>query len=298
MWVQIVFGLIAVFILVEILLAYIASVKLLKPPREPPKWTPRDWGLKHEDIVVETADGVKLRGWFIKGSKSSTVIVIHGYTASKYNEKYVKPVVSILAGKGYNVLVYDQRGHGESEGTTTLGYREVDDLNNIIEWLKRNHPDASKSIGVIGYSMGGAVALMHASKHGTAAAYIADSPYVDIFESGKRWIKRSSEPLRSMLLIVYPLIAWFTERKMGVPSEELRLYRYARGLKGKRILIIAGGKDDLVATSEINRLVDEIVSAGGDVELWITGSRHVETIVDNPGEYGEKINGFLERWLK
>lgn len=288
---------IILFILLEILLAYIASVKLTRPPRKTGGWNPGDLGLQYTSIDVVTRDNTRLKGWLIKGGKASTIIVLHGYTASKYNETYIKPVVKLLSDEDYNVLVYDQRGHGENEGAyTTLGYREVDDLNDVIEWLRRNHPEIAGKIGVIGYSMGGAVVLMHAAKYGGVDAYIADSPYIDVFESGKRWIKRSKEPLRSMLLLVFPLIVKFTESRVRVKGEELRLYKYAKALKNSRILAIIGRRDDLVNIGEVTKFVEEAGQAGAEVELWVTDSMHVRSIVTNPGEYREKVTGFLERY--
>jgi len=298
LWLVVLLAVLLLFASIEVLLALIAASKLAKPPRDIGKWTPRDLGLGYEDIVVKTRDGVELKGWFIKGSLSSSVILVHGYTASKYNEDYIKPAILMLAKRGFNVLVYDQRGHGDSGGEyTTLGYREVDDLNDVVEWLRKSYPDASRRIGVIGYSMGGAVVLMHASKHGSLDVYIADSPYIDVFQSGKRWIKRSREPLRSMLLLVYPLIVKLVEAKTGVNGSELVLYRYAPGLKNRKVMIIAGTRDDLVDIDEVKRFVEEARKAGGEVELWVTDSKHVASITDNPSEYGERVLGFLERWF-
>jgi len=296
--VYIVVGVVAAFVVIEVALAFAAASKLAKPPRRRGGWTPRDLGFEYEEVALRTRDGVELRGWFIKGSKPSTVVVLHGYTSSRFDESYIKPVVSLLAGGGFNVLVYDQRAHGESGGDhTTLGYREVDDLNDVVEWLRRNKPEASKSVGVIGFSMGGAVALMHAAKYGTLNAYIADSPYIDVFASGKRWIKRSREPLRTMLLIVYPLITRLVESKAGVRGKELVLYRYASQLRGRRIMIVAGRKDDLVDLGEITKFVEEAGRAGAEIILWVVDSRHVSAVKDYPEEYRERVLSFFEKWL-
>jgi len=296
--IYIVMGVVVAFVVIEVALAFLAASKLAKPPRRRGSWTPRDLGFEYEDVTLRTRDGVELRGWFIRGSKPSTVIVLHGYTSSRFDESYIKPTVSLLAKEGFNVLVYDQRAHGESGGVyTTLGYREVEDLNDVVEWLRRSKPEASKSVGVIGFSMGGAVALMHAAKYGTLNAYIADSPYIDVFASGKRWIKLSPEPLRTMLLVVYPLITKLVESKMGVPGKELVLYRYAPQLRGRRVMIVAGRRDELVDVGEITKFVEEARRAGAEVELWVVDSRHVSAVKDYPEEYRERVVGFFEKWL-
>jgi Predicted hydrolase of the alpha/beta-hydrolase fold len=116
-------------------LAYAISGKLLRPPRHRGEWTPRDLGYEYEEAVVETREGFKLRGWFIPRGTDRTVVVIHGYTSSRWGD-YVEKSVEMLARRGFNVALFDMRAHGESEGRfTTLGYLEAEDVRRIIDWL-------------------------------------------------------------------------------------------------------------------------------------------------------------------
>ena len=295
-WVLIAF-LIIIIAAILVLLAFAAAKKLLSPPRKKGAWTPRDLGLRYQDIEVVADDGVKLRGWFIDVGGEDTIIAIHGYTSSRWDETYMKPVIHILARNGFNVLAFDFRAHGESEGEyTTLGVRELRDYRRIISWLRNNYPDKAKKIGVIGYSMGGAVAIMLAATEDRIDAVVADSPYMDIIASGKRWIKRMKQPMRSLLLAVYPLIVSFASRIAGINTDELRIINYADKVK-KPLLIIAGRRDDLVSINEINSFFQRAKAHGKPVELWITDSPHVRTIVDEPEEYKKRIVSFFRRWL-
>lgn len=295
-WVLII-ALVLVVIGLLVLLAFIASRKLLSPPRKKGDWTPRDLGLDYSDVEVVSYDGVKLRGWFIDTGSDKTVIAIHGYTSSRWDETYMKPIIKILAANGFNVLAFDFRGHGESGGDyTTLGFRELRDYHRIISWLKNSLAEKSRKIGVIGYSMGGAVAIMIAATVDMVDAVVADSPYMDITASGRRWIKRMSSPLRYVLLAIYPLIVWFASLSAGVDVKALHIQQYADKIK-RPLLIIAGERDDLVALDEIKSFYERAKAGGKNVELWVTSSGHVRSIVDHPSQYEERVISFFKRWL-
>ncbi len=290
-------SLIVIIVAILVLLAFAAAKRLLSPPRKKGAWTPQDFGLGYQDVEIVADDGVKLRGWFIDVGSMNTVIAIHGYTSSRWDETYMKPVVHMLARNGFNVLAFDFRAHGESEGKyTTLGVRELRDYRRIISWLKNNYPDKAKKVGVIGYSMGGAVAIMLAATEDRIDAVVADSPYMDIIASGKRWIKRMKQPMRGLLLVVYPLIVSFASHIAGINTDELKIINYADKVK-KPLLIIAGRRDDLVSINEVNSFFQRAKAHRKPVELWITDSPHVRSILDEPEEYEKRVVSFFRRWL-
>ena len=278
----------------------LAAHRFLHPPRLVCDWHPGVLGLRYEEFRVEGLDGVELRGWMVRGDGGGgeTVLVLHGYTRSRWDDKYVCPSVYMLAGMGFSVAVYDQRGHGLSGGYTTLGHRELGDALRVIRELRRLFPEETRRIGVLGFSLGGAVAVMlAASGEAPVEAVVADSPYMDIIESARGWIGRSPQPLRGLLRASFPVIAWLVSRRIGVPPEELRLYRYAAALR-KPLLIVAGERDDLVPLASIRRFYEEARARGARVELWVTPSGHVESLRDDPRGYAERVGGFLEGWLR
>jgi dipeptidyl aminopeptidase/acylaminoacyl peptidase len=286
---------IVVILLVVYIISSSASKKLATPPRKTGSWSPRDLGFEYEKVEVKTADGLTLRGWLIRRGSEKTVIVIHGYTSCKWDEWYMKPVINILARHDFNVVAFDMRAHGESDGEkTTLGYREVDDIGAIINYLKER--DLASRLGIIGYSMGGAITLMSLARYEELKAGVADSPYIDIRASGKRWINRVGAPLRYILLASYPLIMRLTASRMGASPEKLVMYQYAKSIT-KPLLIIGGQQDDLVAIDEVRKFYEEVKKVNSNVELWETTSKHVSAIQDYPREYEERIVGFFNRWL-
>lgn len=271
-----------------------ASSTLAHPPRYTDKWTPADLGYEYRDVEVEVEHGVTLRGWLIPRNSDKTIIAVHGYTSSRWGD-YMKKVVEILARNGFNVAVFDMRAHGTSGGErTTLGYREVEDISKIVDWLEKQ--GLGGKLGIIGYSMGGAITIMALSKEPRLKAGVADSPYIDIRTSGRNWIRRLRGPLRYVLLACYPLIVYLTSRKTGVDPKKLSMLSYAEQIK-KPLLLIAGRNDDLVPLREVEEFHRLLSKVNSNAELWVTDARHVSAVKDFPDEYEKKVVSFFNRWL-
>lgn len=134
---------------------------------------PSDFHVRYENISFRTSDHILIKGWFIPSDKpnAKTIIILHGYPADKNN---VLPSRLFLH-KNYNLLFFDFRYFGESEGAyTTVGKNEVLDLLAAIDYLHRR---GINEVGVWGFSLGGSVALMAASQSTSIKAVIAESSY-------------------------------------------------------------------------------------------------------------------------
>ncbi len=127
-------------------------------------------------------DSTVLRGWFLPAPASDkTIILAHGFAGNRL-EKSVDALdlAHSLTGAGFNVLMFDFRNSGLSDGNrSTFGYKEMDDLLGAVRYLRASLPDKSKHIGVMGFSMGGVVALDAAAHEPNIEAVVADSPYAD-----------------------------------------------------------------------------------------------------------------------
>ncbi len=144
-----------------------------------------DFGVRSQNIEFETlekpgdADGEKLtlNGWFIPGKskESPTFVVLHGQNDNRIGSlKYS----GMLARAGYNVLAYDHRYHGLSEGDfCTYGYYESHDVSSAIDYLKKRGDCNIDQLGVLGESMGAAVAIMAAANDDRIKLLIEDSSY-------------------------------------------------------------------------------------------------------------------------
>jgi pimeloyl-ACP methyl ester carboxylesterase len=152
----------------------------VRPPRLAISGTPADYRLAAQDVALVTADGVRLAAWLIPApsgrapGEAPAIILLHGYPANKAD---LLPIAGALHSR-FTVLLLDFRAFGKSEGrATTLGFRERADLRSAVDALtQRGHT----RIGVFGYSLGGAVAILGAAEDARIRAVAAWAPFADL----------------------------------------------------------------------------------------------------------------------
>lgn len=119
------------------------------------------------------------------------VILLHGVTL---NHKAMMDLAYMYTNLGFNILLWDSRNHGKTEGKTiTYGYYEKYDLKEIVDYLRAKHGKEIK-IGMHGISMGAGILLSYAtSVRDDCNFYIADCPYNNfkqqVFDVAKRKLK-------------------------------------------------------------------------------------------------------------
>ncbi|MGH7825530.1 MAG: alpha/beta hydrolase [Candidatus Binatia bacterium] len=191
----------------------------IRPPKIVSPLTPRDLKMRYEDVSFRTADGLTLRGWYIPSVKPAgkTLILLHGYPADKGN---ILPVLAFLH-EDFNLLLFDFRYLGESEGSySTAGAKEVEDLLAAIQFLKSR---GIEEVGVWGFSMGGAVALMAIEKAPEIGAVVSESSYASLAEMALQLFR--------IPLVNYPLaylVGFWANLFLGIdlsdvsPAERIR----------------------------------------------------------------------------
>lgn len=118
---------------------------------------PKSLGLVYEDVFFPAPDGSRLHGWFIRSSSpgKGTVLHLHGNAANISNHL---PLVAWLPAQGFNVLMFDYRGFGKSQGKPTLD-GVVQDARAALNALRARADVDPNRIVVYGHSLGGATAL-------------------------------------------------------------------------------------------------------------------------------------------
>jgi pimeloyl-ACP methyl ester carboxylesterase len=127
-----------------------------------------------QDVEIQGAEGVRLRGWMFRGAgvRRGTLIYLHGSADNRTSGLYV---AERYTARGFDVLLYDSRAHGESDGDScTYGYYEEDDLRRAIDGVQL------KPVVVIGVSLGGAVALQAAAVDPRIATVVAVATFSDL----------------------------------------------------------------------------------------------------------------------
>lgn len=105
----------------------------------------------HREVSIRSSDGISLKAeWYPRGDR--LMILSHGYCATPMNN--FSGISRAFLEAEWSLLTIYQRGHGKSEGRTTLGLAEADDLVRWASWA--NEQANVRSIVIYGMSMGGA----------------------------------------------------------------------------------------------------------------------------------------------
>jgi pimeloyl-ACP methyl ester carboxylesterase len=106
-----------------------------------------------------SGDGLRLAGVHVPHPASTTAIVVaHGFGGA-HDQERVDRIVRLLA-EDAGVVAVTQRGHGSSEGMTTLAHREPLDVEAAVAWARGA---GYERVVTMGFSMGAAVVLRHAA---------------------------------------------------------------------------------------------------------------------------------------
>lgn len=150
----------------------------IRPVRIISQINPSHYNVPYEKVSFYTKDGLLLKGWFIpsKIKTEETIILLHGYPADKGD---ILPSRLFLHST-YHLLFFDFRYFGESEGFyTSIGKKEMLDLEAAIDFLGKR---GFNKIGIWGFSLGGAVALMTAVHRPEIKGVVAESSYADLYQ--------------------------------------------------------------------------------------------------------------------
>ncbi|HEY7222566.1 MAG TPA: alpha/beta fold hydrolase [Micromonosporaceae bacterium] len=151
------------------------------------------------------SDGVEIDACHDVGpSKDLAIVVAHGFTGSWRRPALRRAVAGLTQHAG--VVSFDFRGHGRSGGASTVGDREVLDLQAALDWA--TELDYAR-VATVGFSMGASIVVRHAGLRGLAEpAAQAHGPVAVVAVSGPaRWYYRGTPAMRRA--------HWVIERPLG-----------------------------------------------------------------------------------
>ncbi len=175
---------------------------------------------------------------------------------------------------GYNVLLPDLRGHGESGGTfVTYGLLETEDLDKAISSAARRFGFDERRLGIHGCSAGATLAIEFAAgREGVKALWI-EAPYANPRDMARHYLSLATG-LPSWLLALTGRFA--IRRAVAQVRRELGLAEDARGLESvdptrsiarvhAPVCLVYGERDELVPPVFTARLELALPS---DAEVW------------------------------
>ena len=182
MWNYLTAFILKIFILGPVVILTSSCSSLLFFPLEQHVRTPKDIGIRYEDVTLHTSDQVKLHGWLLpaQGELKGSVYFRHGNA-----ENISTHLVSVywLPAHGYQVFLLDYRGFGTSAGDP--GLPEVfKDIDAGFIWLL-DHAEG-QPVYLLGQSLGASLAIYFAANNQQAlhklAGVISDAAFTSYFE--------------------------------------------------------------------------------------------------------------------
>jgi uncharacterized protein len=244
--------------------------------------------------AVTASDGTRIAGWYIPaGSQNAaapTIVLAHG--AGNAKSEMLAWAAPLHA--DYNLVLFDFRNHGQSSGdVTTLGVREVRDLQAVLDWLERTK--APPSVAVLGVSMGGVTALDEAAGDERVGAVILDSTHATLVGALQAQLQQEGFPLSlpgAWSILLGGLLRTGEDMSVADPLESI-------GRVGERpVLIVAAGEDEEVGPTDVDDLMREAKDQGAKVELkTCPAAGHGKSVEVCSAEYAGWVLGFLQRSL-
>ncbi|HWR44180.1 alpha/beta hydrolase [Sporomusa sp.] len=245
-----------------------------------------------QTVSLNSRFGYVLEGTFIPNSKPSnkTIIFVHGIAATQAMGIHC---LEMYLNRGYNLLIYDSRGHGVSGGScVTWGYYEQYDLDKWVDWLEKKHPDGI--IGVHGVSMGAATALMHAALNESSKRvkfYIADSAYSELSKLLAQQLAKhtkSHHPLWINILLKYASLVAYIQSDFSY--EEISPITAVNNVTTP--ILYLHGEADAVVPVEMS--LDLYQATRGYRELHtFPGIKHGRAVLDRKYDYQDIVTNFL-----
>ncbi|HSW64370.1 MAG TPA: alpha/beta hydrolase [Dissulfurispiraceae bacterium] len=184
--------------------------------------TPNNIGLDYESVTLSTADGLGISAWFVPAPEArATLLFCHG-NAGNISDRLDS--IRIMHSLGLNVLIFDYRGFGQSQGSPDEQGTYAD-AEAAWHYLITTRKIAPQKVVIFGRSLGSAVAAETAMRHPDAGGLILESGFTSIADMGKK---------------ILPYL----------PIDLLVRYRYATGEKVGKIhmpkLIIHSPEDEVI----------------------------------------------------
>lgn len=274
-------------------IGYYVAMSLTKPQRpgltNDYTMSPYETGADFEEIAFASHGEHILRGWWLNRPETNRVIVgCAGYRGSKAQ---LVGIGTMLWRAGFNVLLFDYRGHGSDLGTpVTLGFREMDDFFAALDYTNTRVPGAR--IGVFGGSMGAAIAIMGSSRRDDVLAVVADSPFArhsDVISYRvHQQVHLPGQPFAR-------ISDYFLYRMAGYRGSDIEPIRWVSQLAPRPLLVIHGSEDTSIPVEQGRQVYE---AAREPKELWIgQGAEHCGTYFLDRAAYCERISMFFDRAL-
>ncbi|HEX8325280.1 MAG TPA: alpha/beta fold hydrolase [Tepidisphaeraceae bacterium] len=297
--------LLAVGLLWSAVLIYFMARNLLTPRRMTDvralarvnRMTPADLGLPFTPMGftvrdVRTGRPLRMAAWWVPAPATSdkTVVLVHGYGDAKVGAIAWAPTWRSL---GWHVLAVDLRAHGESDGVySTAGFYEREDLDQILNALRAEKPQATNTLALFGISLGAACVAATVARRGDVAAVVLESPFADYRDAVHLHVKRNGFPFVRFTHGVCRVAEWISRCDFRPVAPAVTIPTVPAPL-----LTICGTADPFIDPAALARAMAKRPTTTVSRQDDWPGVSHVMALAHDPAAYRDRLATFLNTAL-
>ncbi|HEY0079026.1 MAG TPA: alpha/beta fold hydrolase [Pyrinomonadaceae bacterium] len=213
-----------------------------------------------EDVWINVGEGERLHGWFVRAggaepAAAATVIYFHGNGG---NINGLGWVGEELSARGFDVLLFDYRGYGRSDGAVSDERRIYEDADAAYDYVVRVRGVSPRRVVLYGQSLGTTAAVDVASRR-ECAGVVLESGLSSASEMASlvlpwlpralhRFARNRLDSARKLSQVSCPVLVAHGTHDEVIPVEQGRAL-YAAAREPKQLVIVPGaGHNNLVAT--------------------------------------------------
>ena len=284
----------AVVFILYLVLSVVGSIFIMDIPRLPLNTSPTSVGLTYEDVSFPSrGDDVLLKGWYLPGHGNSIIIIVHGGFQNRVDDNVdTLGLAHDLVERGYNLLLFDLRGRGESEGTARSLLNFQQDIGGAVDFVVSKGYSPNET-SIIGFCSGAMSTCIYMSEENDVGAIVLDGCSATVRNMVFAQAKERGIP-KSLLSFFMPGLTSLV--KVFYHYHEVDPINVIPNVKCP-IFFIHEEKDNLVSREEMAQLF----SASKDPfnEIWeVSDALHSQGYKDNPLQYVDHLDEFFTTRLK
>jgi len=271
-------------------LSILGAAAAMNIPRLPVQGTPSDVGLSYSDVSFHSrGDNISLKGWFLPSARQSVIIIIHGGFQNRL-DPLVKTIdlSKDLVNSGYNVLLFDLRGRGESGGKGYSLTAEDKDIGGAVDFLKHKGFSA-ENIGIIGFCSGAAGTCIYTAENNDVGAIVLDGCFTSV--NDMLYSQAAKDGIPGIIVDgFFPSVKLAARIFYGFREKDPILFV---GQITCPIFFIHEDHDNLISTADFRALLSAAVNSQ-NISWQVDDALHSLAFTTYPEEYASKISAFFD----
>jgi pimeloyl-ACP methyl ester carboxylesterase len=267
---------------------------LSHPGCSEPQRSPVDVGIpEYRQVTLSPAgvggassEGPGLSAWWIPSRNGAAVILLSGIGQARDG---MLDQAAMLARNDYGVLLVDPRSCAGPDAVFTAGYYEVQDVAGALAFVQARPEVGVDRVGVLGYSAGGATAILAAAQLDGLRAVVSEGNFYNLGHD----IANTGGDDSLLADFYYRVILFFYRAYTGIDARQVSPVDAIGHISPRPVLLIFGEHE-----VESGRARQQFAAAGEPKSLWIVpGLGHGGYIQAWPEDYEARVVGFFDEAL-